>query len=127
MEDMLPEWAYTESELDEIARDVIEPITMCGKKHIAIYNMYKDSKYTGIVMILAVASISDGVHAINRMWSGAGLYAEAAEFTEEATEGNAYKIKHIELVLDKHKYIPKIKNIGWNKMYIGKTWYKELI
>lgn len=123
----LPDWAFTEDELDNMAKDLLEPASITGKKHLVIYHIYKDSVDTGIAMLLATESISDGLHAINRIWSGLGLYAEIGEFTEDASETSEYRLKSIEIVLDKFKYIPKVKLTGWNKMYIYKKWYKELL
>lgn len=125
--DRLPDWAYTEEELDNLAIELIEPSSKDGEKHVALYEMYKDGKSTGIVMLLATESISDGLHAINRIWGGLGLYAEIWEFNEKANKRACDKVEDLLNGLENIKYKPKKRLVGWNKMLQKREWLKELI
>jgi len=125
--DRLPEWAYTEEELDNLAIELIEPSNKEGEKHVAMYEMYKDDKGTGIVMMLATESISDGLHAINRIWGELGLYAEIWEFNEEPTKRACDKVEDLLNGLENIKYTPKKRLAGCKNMLQKREWLKELI
>lgn len=125
--DRLPDWAFTETELDDMAKDVLEPANTVGLKHLALYELYKDEKATGILMILATESISDGLHAINRVWGEIGLYAEIWEFNETPSERSAIKLTQLLLGLENIQYVPKVRLAGWKNMIYKKEWVKELI
>ena len=125
--DRLPDWAYTDSELDTMAEDVVNKDDLAMPGHITLYHMYKDGVNTGIVMLLAVDSVSDGLHAINRLWGEHGMYAEVGEFNEKEDYAVMYKLKALELVLNKYKYNGKIVCAGSDKLYRYQKWFDELI
>lgn len=125
--DRLPDMFYLPEELDDMARNILHGCDLIKPQHIAMYHIYKDGRDTGIVVLLGVESILDGLEAINRLWAPHGLYAEIGEFTEHADASNGYKLKSMEIMLLKFRYTPKIKEFGWDKMYIYKGWFKELI
>ena len=127
MDERLPDWAYTENELDEMALGRLENTKMRMAGHLVMYHMYKDGVDTGIVMLLAVDSISDGLHAINRYWGQHGMYAEIGEFGEEEDPAVIYKFKALEIVLEKFKYEGKIKCPGSEKLYRYREWFGELV
>lgn len=125
--DRLPDWAYTDAELDEMAEKTINKSDLAMPGHLSLYHMYKDGVNTGVVMLLAVDSISDGLHAINRFWGAHGMYAEIGEFTENEDAAVMYRLKAIELVLNKYKYEGKIKCVGSDKLYRYHKWFDKLL
>ena len=125
--DRLPDWAFTEIELDEMAEKVLESTDLKMVGHLVMYHMYKDEVNTGVVMLLAVDSISDGLHAINRYWGQHGMYAEIGEFIEKEDPAVMYRLKALEIALDKFKYEGKIKCPGNGKLYRYKKWFDELL
>lgn len=125
--DKLPDWAYTESELDQMAEDILENINLQLSGHLVMYKMYKDGVGTGVVMLLAVESISDGLHAINRLWGQYGMHAEIGEFTEDEDNAMMYRLNALEIVLDKYRYVGKIKCAGSNKLYRYNRWMNNLL
>ena len=125
--DRLPDWAFTDEELDNMARDLLTSRKLDGSKHLAIYHLYKDGNNTGVVMILAVDSISDGLHAINRLWGIHDMYAEFGEFTEEDSPTAGYRLRSIEEVLEKFRYEGKIRCPGSDKLYRYQNWFPQLL
>lgn len=125
--DRLPDWAYTEDELDGMAEEILDNRNLQLKGHLVFYKMYKDGVDTGIVMLLAVESISDGLHAINRLWGQYGMYAEIGEFNENEDSSVMYKLNALNIVLDKYRYIGKIKCAGSNNLYRYGSWMNNLI
>lgn len=125
--DRLPDWAFTDEELDNMARDLLTSRKLDGSNHLAIYHLYKNGKNTGIVMILAVDSISDGLHAINRLWGAHDMYAEIGEFTEDESPTASYRLRSIEEVLEKFRYEGKVHCPGSDKLYKYKNWFPELL
>lgn len=125
--DRLPDWAYTEDELDEMAEDILENRNLQLSGYLVLYKMYKDGVDTGIVMLLAVESISDGLHAINRLWGQYGMYVEIEEFSEDEDNSVMYKLNALSIVLDKYRYIGKIKCAGSNKLYRYNSWMQNLL
>jgi hypothetical protein len=125
--DRLPEWAFTPNELDEMAIEILECENLSMSGHLVMYPMYKDGKDTGIVMLLAVESISDGLHAINRMWSEYDMYADIGEFIEEEDLTVVYRLKALELVLSKYTYKGKIRCAGSNRLYRYQKWFDKLL
>lgn len=126
-QDRLPDWAYTEDELDRMAKELIENDDLQMKGHLVLYKLYKDSVDTGIVMLLAVESISDGLHAINRYWSQYGMYADIEAYNEEIEYSVMYRLKALEIALNKFKYIGKINCPGSTKLYRHNKWFNELL
>lgn len=125
--DRLPDWAYTDEELDNMAIELLENRSLSGAKHIAIYHLQKDGVDTGITMILAVESISDGLHAINRIWGPYNMSAEVGEFTEIESQCAGHRLRALEIVLDKFKYEGRIRCPGSDKLYRYQKWFSEII
>lgn len=127
MEDNLPDWAYTEDELDTMAVKLLSEQDLTKPGHLVMYHMYKDGKDTGIVMLLATQCISDTLHAITRMWAPYNMHAELGGYTEEMDPAASYKLNALRLVLDKFRYEGKVHCAGNDKLYKYKGWFKELI
>jgi hypothetical protein len=125
--DRLPDWAYTDSELDAMAAKILkgQKYGECG--HLVMYHLYKDGVNTGVVMLLSVESISDGLHALNRLWGQYGIYGEIGEFREIESVTAAYELNTLQIVLNKYKYEGKIEALGSDKLYKYKPWFNELI
>lgn len=126
-DDMLPDWAYSDSELDQIA---IEHIEICNYStdptNVVFYHLLKDGENTGLVMILAVKSILDGQEAIDRLWSDIGITAIVGEYNDESVI-NQRKAEAMYLLLQKHRYKGKVKLPGADKVFIYQEWYAKLI
>ena len=125
--DRLPDWAFTDEELDQMAKEVLGGTNLDVATKLGFYHMHKDGVDTGVVILLTVESISDGLHAINRLWSQYGMYAEIGEFTEEASYAAGYRLQTLEVALNKFRYVGKIQEAGTNKLYRYKTWMAELL
>lgn len=127
IDERLPDWAFTEEELDEMAINLLTEQNLTMPGHLVIYSLHKDGENTGIVMLLATQCISDTLHAITRMWAPYNMHAEVEGFTEEKDPAAAYKLNALQLVLDKYRYRGKIHCAGSDKLYRYKGWFKELI
>ena len=125
--DKLPEWAFTPAELDAEATDILECSNLDMSGHLVMYPMYKDGKNTGIVMLLAVESISDGMHAVNRLWGPYDMYAEIGEFVEKEDPAVMYRLKALEMVLNRFRYKGKIRCAGSNRLYRYENWFDKLL
>lgn len=125
--DQLPDWAFTPAELDAQATDILECDNLNMAGHLVMYPMYKSGKYTGVVMLLAVESISDGLHAINRLWGQYDMYAEIGEFVEQEDATVIYRLKALEIVLSKFRYKGKIRCAGSNRLYRYEKWFDKLL
>ena len=125
--DRLPEWAFTPNELDEMAIEILECENLGMSGHLVMYPIYKSGKDTGIVMLLAVESISDGLHAINRIWGQYDMHAEIGEFIEEEDPTVIYRLRALELVLHKFQYKGKIRCTGSNRLYRYQKWFDKLL
>lgn len=126
-QDRLPDWAYTEDELDEMAEELIDNTDLQLKGHLAFYKLYKDNTDTGVVMLLAVESVSDGLHAINRLWGQYNMYCEIEHWSEEEDAAVMYRLLALSTVLNKFKYTGKIKAPGSNHLYKYSEWMKNLL
>ena len=125
--DRLPDWGYTEQELNTMAEDIINPPRYCtDSKCICWYHLMKDGEWTGKSMVLAVESVVDGIDAVNRMVNQYGLSVVPGEYGKESVLNN-WKIDAIHMVLDRYKYVGKIKFAGSDKIYSYEDWMIKLI
>lgn len=125
--DRLPDWAWTEEQMNDMYEDIINPNRYDVKpKHICWYHLYKDDEYTGKAMVLAVESIVDGLDAVNSVVQDAGLTAQIGEFGNESILSNQV-IHAIYMVLGKFTYEPKVKFSGSDKIFSYEPWMARLL
>ena len=125
--DRLCDGFWTQEELDEMAVDAIELNKYTEEKtHVVLYHLLKEGNRTGLVMILAVKSVIDGQEAIDRLWSSVGITAIVGEYNEESYI-NKQKVEALYLMLDKYKYVGKIKLPGSNNVFKYEEFMAKLI
>lgn len=126
-DDRLPDWAYSETELDKMALEVIEVDKYNEEPtHVVMYHLLKGGLETGLVMVLAVKSVIDGQEAIDRLWRDVGITALVSEYNDESVL-NQRRAEAIHLLLQKYKYKGKINLPGSDKVFINQEWFAELI
>lgn len=126
-EDRLPDWAYLDEELEQMLIDQLEPPKYSKEPvNIVAYHLYKDSKDTGLAMIIAVKSVADGQEAIDKLWSVVGISSIVGKYNEESIL-NWQKIEAIYIILEKYWYKGKAKLPGSDKIYKWEPWMAKLI
>ena len=75
--DRLPDWAYTEYELQEIDRELLdgryEYNAIPEKGMVVILSIWSKNGNTGKVMIVESPDVIETMNALNRMWTDTGL------------------------------------------------------
>ncbi len=121
-----PNWFYTDSELDVLYKKIIEDSDYTKPKHIVMYSLWLEGVGTGVVMMLAVESVADGLTALNWFLGAHNMHAEVLVHSGESI-GNCYKIDAMKIVLAKFKYIGKLEFTGDTKLYLYHKWMSKLI
>ena len=125
--DRLPDWAFVDEELEQMAADVINPSRYDKtSKHIAWYQLYKDGTYTGKAMLLAVESVVDGWEAINKVVADVGLEAQIGWYGDESVHNQA-KVGMMYQVLEKWNYVGQLEFTGDDKVFDYKEWMAYLV
>lgn len=125
--DRLNDSFWTENELYQMAVDAIELDRYAEEQtHIVFYHLLKDGVKTGLVLILAVRSIIDGQEAIDKLWKELGITAIVGEYNDESYI-NKQKVEAIYLLLNKYKYVGKLKLHGSEKVFKYEQWMGKLI
>lgn len=126
-EDTLPDWAWTEEELTQMAKDnLVFPKYYEEPTHIVFYHLYKDGIKTGLVLITIAKSIIDTQNAIDRFWKEADITCIVGEYNEESVL-NQEKCEALYRVLDKFRYKGKMQLLGSDKVYKYESWMGNLI
>lgn len=126
-EDRLADWAYNDEEMRDMAVDNLETAKYCeDPTNIVFYHLLKDGAQTGLVLIAAVKSVIDGQEAIDRLWAEVGITSIVGECTEESYL-NQVKVEAIHMVLQKYKYVGKIKLPGADKVFMYQNWMAKII
>ena len=126
-EDRLGDGFYTQEELEEMDRVLLEPGRYAkDKTNVCMYHLYKAGKDTGLVLIAAVKSVVDGQAAIDRLWESAGITAIVGNYNEEYRY-NKYKVEAIYEVLEKYAYVGKLKLPGSDKVFKYEKWMDKLL
>ena len=77
IEDRLPDWAYTERELQKIDQELLdgryEYNTVPEKGMVVILSIWSKNGNTGKVMIVESPDVIETMNALNRMWADTGL------------------------------------------------------
>lgn len=126
-EDMLPEWAWTDEELTQMAKNnLVFPKYYEEPTHIVFYHLYKDGVKTGLVLITIAKYIVDTQKAIDRFWKEAGITCIVGEHSDESVL-NQEKCEALYRVLHKYKYEGKMQLLGSDKVYAYEPWMGNLI
>ena len=125
--DRLNDSFWTENELHQMAIDAIELDNYVEEQtHIVFYHLLKSGIQTGLVMILAVKSVIDGQEAIDKLWKEAEITSIVGEYNDESYI-NKQKVEAIYLLLNKYKYVGKLKLPGSEKVFKYEQWMGKLI
>lgn len=126
-EERLPDAFWSETELTQMAIDVLEPDRYSEEsRHIVLYHLYKNGIDTGLVLITAVESVLDGQDAINRLWAEVGITAIVGEYSDESMLSQV-RLEAMYLLLQKYRYEGKLKLPGHSKVFKYQQWFVCLI
>ena len=125
--DRLNDDFWTENELEQMARAVIEPSRYDQTpKHLCWYYLMKDGTFTGKAMLLIAESIVDGLDAVNRFVEPVGLTAVIGEYGDESVHA-AVKVQGLYMALEKYQYIGKLDFVGMDKVFTYEPWMAKLV
>lgn len=125
--DRLNDDFWSKNELDQMALEAIEVDKYAEQKtNIVFLHLFKDLTRTGLVMILAVQSVMDAQEAVDRLWAGTGITAVVGEYNDESYT-NKQKVEAIYLLLNKYKYVGKLKLPGSENVFKYEQWMGKLI
>lgn len=80
------------------------------QRMMATYPLYRNGKFTGKVIIVAVDDQVDGLSALTTEWVNTGLDVRLGE-CGEMTYGWDKKIEALQIVLERYKYVPKFTDV----------------
>ena len=126
-DDRLPDAFWSETELRQMAIAVLEPNRYSEEPaHIVLYHLYKNGTDTGLVLITVVESVLDGQDAINLLWAEVGITAVVGEYSDESVMSHI-KADAMYMLLQKYKYVGKLKLVGYNKVFRYQEWFANLV
>lgn len=126
-DDRLPDAFWSETELSQMAVNVLEPDRYSEEpRHIVLYHLYKSGVDTGLVLITAVQSVLDGQNAIDKLWTEVGITAIVGEYSEESVLSQV-RLEAMYLLLQKYRYEGKLKLVGHDKVFKYQQWFPHLI
>lgn len=126
-DDRLPDAFWSETELSQMAVNVLEPDRYSEEpRHIVLYHLYKSGVDTGLVLITAVQSVLDGQNAIDKLWTEVGITAIVGEYSEESVLSQV-RLEAMYLLLQKYRYEGKLKLVGHDKVFKYQQWFPNLI
>jgi len=125
--DRLPDAFWSKDEMHQMVVDVLEPDRFSQEPaHIVLYHLYKNGTDTGLVLITVVESVLDGQDAINMLWADVGITAVVGEYSDESTMSHV-KVDAMYMVLQKYKYVGKLKLVGHHKVFKYQKWFNNLV
>lgn len=125
--DRLPDAFWSKDEMHKMVVDILEPNRFSQEPaHIVLYHLYKNGTYTGLVLITVVESVLDGQDAINILWADVGITAVVGEYSDESIMSHV-KVDAIYMVLQKYKYVGKLKLVGHQKVFKYQEWFNNLV
>jgi len=124
--DRLADWAFLDTELEAIHRNVLTTQEYSKPKNIVLYALYKEGIGTGVTMLLTVESVDDGLTALNWFLGPINMRATVLVHSEESI-ANCYRIDSLRVVLNKFRYYSKIEFPGSDKLYSYHRWMDQLI
>ena len=129
--DRLPDWAYTECELREIDRELLdgryEYNAIPEKGMVVILSIWSKNGNTGKVMIVESPDVIETMNALNRMWADTGLRFNIVGYSG-MTYGSKVLTDAIRTVLLPYRYETKFPTyILARYVYRYEPWMLNLI
>ena len=129
--DRLPDWAYTERELLEIDRELLdskyEYNAIPEKGMVVILSIWGKNGNTGKVMIVESPDVIETMNALNRMWADTGLRFNIVGYSS-MTYGSKVLTDAIRTVLLPYRYETKFPTyILAEYVYRYEPWMLNLI
>ena len=125
--DRLPDAFWSKDEMHQMVVAILEPNRFSQEPaHIVLYHLYKNGTDTGLVLITVVESVLDGQDAINTLWADVGITAVVGEYSDESTMSHV-KVDAMYMVLQKYKYVGKLKLVGHHKVFKYQEWFNNLV
>lgn len=129
--DRLPDWAYTEHELLEIDRELLdskyEYNAIPEKGMVVILSILSKNGNTGKVMIVESLDVIETMNALNRMWADTGLRFNIVGYSG-MTYGSKVLTDAIHTVLLPYRYETKFPTyVLAEYVYRYEPWMLNLI
>lgn len=131
IDDRLPDWAYTEYELQELDQELLdgkyEYNSIPEKGMVVILSIWGKNGNTGKVMIVESADVIETMNALNRRWADTGLRFNIVGYSG-MTYGSKVLVDAIRTVLLPYKYETKFPTyILARYVYRYEPWMLNLI
>src|SRR5574344_1390694 len=131
IDDRLPDWAYTEYELQELDRELLdgkyEYNSIPEEGMVVILSIWSKNGNTGKVMIVESPDVIETMNALNRMWVDTGLRFNIVGYSG-MTYGSKVLVDAIRTVLLPDRYETKFPTyILARYVYRYEPWMLNLI
>ena len=131
IDDRLPDWAYTEHELQELDQELLdgkyEYNSIPEEGMVVILSIWSKNGNTGKVMIVESTNVIETMNALNRMWADTGLRFNIVGYSG-MTYGSRVLVDAIRTVLLPYRYETKFPTyILARYVYRYEPWMLNLI
>ena len=131
IDDRLPDWAYTEYELQEIDQELLdgkhEYNAIPEEGMVVILSIWSKNGNTGKVMIVESTDVIETMNALNRRWADTGLRFNIVGYSG-MTYGSKVLVDAIRTVLLPYRYDTKFPTyILARYVYRYEPWMLNLI
>ena len=131
IDDRLPDWAYTEYELQELDQELLdgkyEYNSIPEEGMIVILSIWSKNGNTGKVMIVESTNVIETMNALNRRWADTGLRFNIVGYSG-MTYGSKVLVDAIRTVLLPYRYETKFPTyILARYVYRYEPWMLNLI
>ena len=131
IDDRLPDWAYTEYELQELDQELLdgkyEYNSIPEEGMIVILSIWSKNGNTGKVMIVESTDVIETMNALNRRWADTGLRFNIVGYSG-MTYGSKVLVDAIRTVLLPYRYETKFPTyILARYVYRYEPWMLNLI
>lgn len=131
IDDRLPDWAYTEYELQELDQELLdgkyEYNSIPEEGMVVILSIWSKNGNTGKVMIVESTDVIETMNALNRRWADTGLRFNIVGYSG-MTYGSKVLVDAIRTVLLPYKYETKFPTyILARYVYRYEPWMLNLI
>lgn len=131
IDDRLPDWAYTEYELQELDRELLdgkyEYNSIPEEGMVVILSIWSKNGNTGKVMIVESTDVIETMNALNRRWADTGLRFNIVGYSG-MTYGSRVLVDAIRTVLLPYRYETKFPTyILARYVYRYEPWMLNLI
>ena len=131
IDDKLPDWAYTEHELQELDQELLdgkyEYNSIPEEGMVVILSIWSKNGNTGKVMIVESTDVVETMNALNRRWADTGLRFNIVGYSG-MTYGSKVLVDAIRTVLLPYRYETKFPTyILARYVYRYEPWMLNLI